>query len=86
MKRWEDFGNPFQRQRIEHFRRDMRYGRVSELRDVDHGDFLTDQNFQAYLTREVLLFLLSQLLGRRPNVLPLSRERRISNSVRPEPS
>jgi pimeloyl-ACP methyl ester carboxylesterase len=60
VKRWEDFGNPFQRQRIEHFRRDMKYGRVIELRDVDHGDFLTDQNFQAYLTREVLRFLQGQ--------------------------
>src|SRR3954468_4956155 len=57
VKRWEDFGNPFQRHRIEHFRRDMKNGRIIELRDVDHGDFVNDQTFQAYLTREIRLFL-----------------------------
>jgi pimeloyl-ACP methyl ester carboxylesterase len=60
VKRWEDFGNPFQRHRIDHFRRDMKFGRVIELRDVDHGDFVRDQNFQAYLTKEIRLFLLGQ--------------------------
>jgi len=57
VKRWEDFGNPFQRHRIDHFRRDMRNGRIVELRDVDHGDFMSDQNLQTYLTREIRLFL-----------------------------
>jgi pimeloyl-ACP methyl ester carboxylesterase len=57
VKRWEDFGNPFQRHRIDHFRRDMGNGRIVELRDVDHGDFMSDQNLQTYLTREIRLFL-----------------------------
>ena len=60
VKRWDDFGNPFQRQRVEHFRRDMKNGRVIELRDVEHGDFLTDQNFQAYLVQEIRQFLEGQ--------------------------
>ncbi len=57
VKRWEDFGNPFQRQKIDHFRRDMKNGRVIELRDVDHGDFVHDQDFQAYLAQEIRGFL-----------------------------
>lgn len=57
VKRWDDFGNPFQRQRVEHFRRDMKNGRVIELRDIDHGDFVRDQKFQAYLVREIRQFL-----------------------------
>ena len=57
VKRWDDFGNPFQRQKVEHFRRDVKNGRVIELRDVDHGDFVRDQNFQAYLVQEIRRFL-----------------------------
>ena len=57
VKRWEDFGNPFQRQKVDHFRRDMKNGRVIELRDVDHGDFVRDRNFQAYLAQEIRRFL-----------------------------
>jgi pimeloyl-ACP methyl ester carboxylesterase len=53
VKRWEDFGNPFQRHRIDHFRRDMKNGRVIELRDVDHGDFVRDRTFQTYLIQEI---------------------------------
>jgi len=57
VKRWEDFGNPFQRQKVDHFRRDMKNGRVVELRDVDHGDFVRDHDFQAYLAQEIRRFL-----------------------------
>ena len=60
VKRWDDFGNPFQRQKVEHFRRDMKNSRVIELRDVDHGDFVRDQTFQAYLAREIHQFLQGQ--------------------------
>jgi hypothetical protein len=35
----------------------MKNGRIIELRDVDHGDFVNDQTFQIYLTREIRLFL-----------------------------
>jgi pimeloyl-ACP methyl ester carboxylesterase len=59
-KRWQDYGNPFQRQKIEHFRRDMKNGEVIEVRDTDHGDFLRDQNFQRYLVREMRRFLLGE--------------------------
>jgi pimeloyl-ACP methyl ester carboxylesterase len=60
VKRWEDYGEPFQRHRIDHFRRDMKYGRIIELRDVDHGDFLTDQKLHVYLTGEIRRFLQGQ--------------------------
>jgi pimeloyl-ACP methyl ester carboxylesterase len=59
MRRWDDFGNPFQYQKVEHFRRDMKNGRVIELRGVDHGDFLRDKIFQDYLAREIRQFLQS---------------------------
>jgi len=58
VKRWDEYGNPFQRQKIDHFRRDMKYGQVIELRNTDHGDFVRDQNFQSYLVREMRRFLL----------------------------
>jgi hypothetical protein len=32
VQRWDDYGNPFQRQKVDHFRRDMKYGQVIELR------------------------------------------------------
>jgi pimeloyl-ACP methyl ester carboxylesterase len=57
VKRWEDFGNSFQHQKVARFRRDMKNGRVIELRDVDHGDFVRDLKFQAYLAEEIRRFL-----------------------------
>jgi pimeloyl-ACP methyl ester carboxylesterase len=59
LKRWDDFGNPFQYQKVDHFRRDMKNGRVIELRGVDHSDFMRDKTFQDYLAREIRQFLQS---------------------------
>ena len=46
--RWNDYGNPFQRRKIDHFKRDMRNGKVIEVHDADHGDFISDANFQKF--------------------------------------
>jgi len=60
VKRWNDYGNPFQRHKIDHFQRDMKNGRVIELHDTSHADFLRDATFQKYLVREMRRFLLNE--------------------------
>lgn len=60
VKRWEDYGNAFQRHKIDHFRRDMKNGRVIELHGIDHGDFVRDAKFQIYVAREMRRFLLGE--------------------------
>jgi pimeloyl-ACP methyl ester carboxylesterase len=57
IKRWEEYGEPFQRQRINHFARDMRYGQVIELHDAQHGDFLRPGSVQTRAVREMRRFL-----------------------------
>jgi pimeloyl-ACP methyl ester carboxylesterase len=60
VKRWNDYGNPFQRQRIEHFRRDMKKGQIIELHGNDHADFVRNPTFQSYVAREMRKFLLGE--------------------------
>jgi hypothetical protein len=60
VKRWNDYGNPFQRQRIEHFRRDMKKGQIIELHGDDHSDFVRNPTFQRYVAREMRKFLLGE--------------------------
>jgi pimeloyl-ACP methyl ester carboxylesterase len=57
IKRWEEYGRPFERQRIGHFARDMRNGRVIVLHDAEHSDFLRAGPVQAQVVREVRRFL-----------------------------
>ena len=58
--RWNDYGNPFQRRKIDHFTRDMKNGKVIEVHDADHGDFIRDATFQKFLIREMRKFLLNE--------------------------
>ncbi len=57
IKRWEEYGKPFERQRLTHFARDMRNGQVIELHDAEHGDFLQIGPVQARAVREMRRFL-----------------------------
>ena len=59
LKRWEEYGKPFQQQRIAHFVRDMRKGEVIELRDAEHGDFLQTGRVQTRTAREMRRFIFS---------------------------
>jgi len=58
VKRWEEFGHPFERQQIDHFRRDMRNGKVIEVSGHTHDDFVSSSEFQRYLAGEMRQFLL----------------------------
>lgn len=58
--RWNDYGNPFQRHKIDHLRRDMKTVRIIELHGRDHGDFVRDQEFQRYVAGEMRRFLLEE--------------------------
>ena len=58
--RWNEYGNPFQRYKIDHFKRDMKQGQVIELHDTDHSDFMRDAMFQKFLVREMRKFLLGE--------------------------
>ena len=60
VKRWNDYGNAFQRQKINHFRRDMKSAGIIELHVRDHGDFVRDRQFQQYVAREMRRFLLDE--------------------------
>jgi pimeloyl-ACP methyl ester carboxylesterase len=59
LRRWEEYGRPFQQQRIAHFVRDMRKGEVIELHDAEHGDFLQTGPVQTRTVREMRRFLFS---------------------------
>ena len=59
LRRWEDYGRPFQQQRITHFTRDMRRGEVIELHDAEHGDFLRPSAVQTRTVHEMRRFLFS---------------------------
>lgn len=60
VKRWNDYGKPFQRQKIDHFKRDMKQGVVIEVRDYTHDDFVRNPVFQKFLVREMRRFLLGE--------------------------
>jgi pimeloyl-ACP methyl ester carboxylesterase len=57
LRRWEEYGKPFQQQRIAHFVRDMRKGEVIELHDAEHGDFLQTGRVQTRTVSEMRRFL-----------------------------
>ena len=57
IKRWDDYGKPFQQQRLDHFVRDMRHAEVIELHDAEHGDFLRSGPVQTRTAHEMRRFL-----------------------------
>ena len=57
IKRWEEYGRPFQQQRLAHFVRDMRNGKVIELHGAEHADFLRSGPVQDRAVREMRRFL-----------------------------
>jgi pimeloyl-ACP methyl ester carboxylesterase len=59
LRRWEEYGKPFQQQRIAHFVRDMRKSEVIELHDAEHGDFLQTGRIQTRTVSEMRRFLFS---------------------------
>jgi len=57
LERYEKYGRPFEVQQREHFRRDMRNGRIVELHQTSHVTFIDDAPQQAILVREMRQFL-----------------------------
>jgi pimeloyl-ACP methyl ester carboxylesterase len=60
VERWTKFGHPFEIAQREHFRRDMKRGRIVELHDTDHNAFLNDPAQQSIIVREMNAFLSTQ--------------------------
>lgn len=58
--RWNALDKFIVPRQIEHFRRDMKQGRVVELHDTSHGAFIFDPKQQAILVREMRRFLLNE--------------------------
>lgn len=57
---WEDYGRAYRREQIDRFRRDVRHGRVVELRNTTHGSFMFEKKQQDILIREMRMFLLAE--------------------------
>jgi pimeloyl-ACP methyl ester carboxylesterase len=55
--RYQQYGQPFEEKQRAHFRRDMKRGRIVELRGTDHSGFMKDPSQQAIIVREMLKFL-----------------------------
>ena len=58
--RWNTYDKFIVPRQIEHFRRDMKEGRVIELHDTSHGRFIFDPVQQSIIVREMRRFLLNQ--------------------------
>jgi pimeloyl-ACP methyl ester carboxylesterase len=58
--RWNTYDRFIVPQQIEHFRRDMKKGRVVELHDTSHGVFLFDPMQRSIIVREMRRFLLNE--------------------------
>jgi pimeloyl-ACP methyl ester carboxylesterase len=54
---WREYGNAFQREQMERFRNEVPRGRVVELHDTSHTEFLTDPKQQSLVIREMRDFL-----------------------------
>ena len=54
---WNKYERAYRQRKIDHFRRDMKHGTIIELHNREHGDFVDDQPFQMYLSREIRKFL-----------------------------
>jgi len=57
--RYDRYGHPFEIQQRERFLRDMKNGRIIELRNTDHAAFFRDPVPQTIVVRETRSFLLS---------------------------
>ncbi len=57
--RWNSYDKFIVPRQIEHFRRDMKLGRVIELHDTSHNQFMFDPMQQSILVREMRRFLLN---------------------------
>jgi len=57
MTRYNKYGKPFEAQQREHFRRDMRKGRIVELHHTSHGAFINDPEQQAIVVHSMRHFL-----------------------------
>ena len=55
--RYKLYGQPFEQQQRDHFRRDMKNGRIIELHGTDHTTFITDPRPQRIVVREMRAFL-----------------------------
>ena len=55
---WPTHGEPFMHAQVNRFRREMKRGRVVELRDTNHVRFLIDPATQRIVVREMRKFLL----------------------------
>lgn len=58
--RWNAYDRFIVPRQVEHFRKDMKEGRVVELHDTSHGSFLFDPVQQAIVVREMRRFLLNE--------------------------
>jgi hypothetical protein len=58
--RWNTYDKFIVPRQVEHFRKDMKDGRVVELHDTSHGAFLFDPIQQSIIVREMRRFLLSR--------------------------
>jgi hypothetical protein len=58
--RWNAYDRFIVPRQVEHFRRDIKKGRVVELHDTSHGSFLFDQVQQDIVVREMRWFLLNE--------------------------
>jgi pimeloyl-ACP methyl ester carboxylesterase len=58
--RWNAFDRYIVPRQVEHFRRDMKEGRVVELHDTSHGQILFDPVQQGIIVREMRRFLLNE--------------------------
>jgi len=57
---WRRYGEKFLHSQIGCFRREMKHGRVVELRNTNHLRFLPDPAPQAIVVREMRKFLIEQ--------------------------
>jgi pimeloyl-ACP methyl ester carboxylesterase len=58
--RWNTYDRFIVPRQVEHFRRDMKKGRVVELHDTSHGVFLFDPMQRSIIVREMRRFLLNE--------------------------
>ena len=58
--RWNTYDRFIVPRQVEHFRRDMKKGRVVELHDTSHGAFLFDPRQRSIIVREMRRFLLNE--------------------------
>jgi pimeloyl-ACP methyl ester carboxylesterase len=58
--RWNTYDRFIVPRQIEHFRRDMKEGRVIELHDTSHSQFIFDPMQQSIIVREMRRFLLNE--------------------------